>query len=171
MGSSAQTPVIKSSRIRTALKWLLVVWLITWALIGSVYALIHVAIVPRIDNWRADLETKLTETVGLPVQIAQLRGAACGWTTRFQIDQIQIQARDGGSALSIGNIDVQFSLASLWQLQLENLQVNNADVLAERDGAGQWSVAGIGIAADTEQSVPAWLDWVLAQPRMGASLG
>ena len=168
MGSSAQTPVIKSSRIRTALKWLLVVWLITWALIGSVYALIHVAIVPRIDNWRADLETKLTETVGLPVQIAQLRGAASGWTTRFQIDQIQIQARDGGSALSIGNIDVQFSLASLWQLQLENLQVNNADVLVERDGAGQWSVAGIGIAADTEQSVPAWLDWVLAQPRMGA---
>ena len=118
MGSSAQTPVIKSSRIRRALKWLLVVWLITWALIGSVYALIHVAIVPRIDNWRADLETKLTETVGLPVQIAQLRGAASGWTTRFQIDQIQIQARDGGSALSIGNIDVQFSLASLWQLQL-----------------------------------------------------
>ena len=168
MGSSAQTPVIKSSRIRTALKWLLVVWLITWALIGSVYALIHVAIVPRIDHWRADLETKLTETVGLPVQIAQLRGAASGWTTRFQIDQIQIQARDGGSALSIGNIDVQFSLASLWQLQLENLQVNNADVLVERDGAGQWSVAGIGIAADTEQSVPAWLDWVLAQPRMGA---
>ena len=167
MGSSAQTPVIKSSRIRTALKWLLVVWLIAWALIGSVYALIHVAIVPRIDNWRADLETKLTETVGLPVQIAQLRGAASGWTTRFQIDQIQIQARDGGSALSIGNIDVQFSLASLWQLQLENLQVNNADLLVERDGTGHWSVAGIGIAADTEQSVPAWLDWVLAQPRMG----
>ena len=167
MGSSAQTPVIKSSRIRTALKWLLVVWLIAWALIGSVYALIHVAIVPRIDHWRADLETKLTESVGLPVQIAQLRGAASGWTTRFQIDQVQIQARDGGTALSIGNIDVQFSLASLWQLRLENLQVNNADVLIERGDTGQWSVAGIEVAADAEPSVPAWLDWVLAQPRMG----
>ena len=168
MGSSAQTPVVKSSRIRTALKWLLVVWLIAWSLIGGVYALVHFAIVPRIDHWRVDLETKLTETVGLPVQIAQLRGAASGWTTRFQIDQIQIQTRDGGSALSIGNIDVQFSLASLWRLQLENLQVNNADVLVERDGNGQWSVAGVGIAADAEQSVPAWLDWVLAQPYMGA---
>lgn len=168
MDSSAQTPVIKSSRIRTALKWVLVVWLIAWAFIASVYALIHMAIVPRIDHWRADLETRLTASVGLPVQIGQLRGAASGWTTRLQIDQIQVQTPDGGTALAVGNIDVQFSLASLWRLQLENLQVNDADVLVQRDGAAQWSIAGIGIAPGTEQEVPVWLDWVLAQPRMMA---
>ena len=169
MESAVQSPVIKSGRLRTALKWLLLVWLIAWALIGSAYGLIHVAIVPRIDDWRATLETKLTESLGLPVHIERLSGAASGWTTRFQINGVHIDGLQGSSPLRIDNIDVQFSLASLWQLELENLQVNGANVLLQRDVSGQWSLGGVAIEADKEQTVPAWLDWVLAQPRMVAT--
>ena len=171
MQQTNQPTVQSRSWLRAVLKWLLLACLIFSGVVGAAYWLIHTTIVPRVDDWRARIEVKLSDSLGLPVHIGGIEGDSQNGTTHLRVKGIRIDGADGGPALSIPQVDLRFSLASLWQLELADVQITAPVVQAARQASGAWVIAGLPYTAATTTEPPRWLNWLLAQPRIAVSGG
>ena len=158
MQQTNQPTVQSRSWLRAVLKWLLLACLIFSGVVGATYWLIHTTIVPRVDDWRARIEVKLSDSLGLPVHIGGIEGDSQNGATHLRVKGIRIDGADGGPALSISQVDLRFSLASLWQLELADVQITAPVVQAARQASGAWVIAGLPYTAATTTEPPRWLN-------------
>ena len=90
MQQTNQPTVQSRSWLRAVLKWLLLACLIFSGVVGAAYWLIHTTIVPRVDDWRARIEVKLSDSLGLPVHIGGIEGDSQNGTTHLRVKGIRI---------------------------------------------------------------------------------
>jgi len=131
-------------------------------------------ILPRVEQWRPQIEARASAALGVPVTIGAIRVRSGGWMPLIELEDVVLAPRGsvpgGGDAeaLRLPKLSAALSARSLLGLELrfEQVQIQGPTLEVRRDASGRLFVAGIEIAArrdpPTGEITPA-LDWVLAQ--------
>jgi uncharacterized protein (TIGR02099 family) len=148
-----------------------------WSLLLLAWLTLHWGIVPRVGQWKPEIEQRASAALGVPVSIGAIRVRSGGWMPLIELDDVVLAPRpsdlDRGpaaaaaAALRLPKVSAALSARSILGLELrfEQLHVEGAALEVRRDGAGRLFVAGIelraGTAEDDDQG--AGTDWLLAQ--------
>jgi uncharacterized protein (TIGR02099 family) len=138
-----------------ALGLMLVAWLV-----------MHWAILPRIDTWRAPIERAATQVLGVPVQIGHIRAQSHAWTPWFEFTDVRLLDAGGREALHLPQVRSTLSWSTLWhaRLRLGRLELQSPELEVRRDAAGRLHVAGLGLGGGDTSASPEALDWFVSLP-------
>ncbi|MFM7024755.1 MAG: YhdP family protein [Limnohabitans sp.] len=156
---TSSEPLSWLTRLSRALAWLA---LASGLCIGAGWAALHVWIVPRIGDFRPALEQLATRTMGMPVQIGELRAESTGWVPSFELRDIRLLDTQGRPALSLPRVVLAISVRSVLNLGLEQLVLDQPELDVRHTASGQWLVAGLTLGSvGGEHSAAA--DWLFSQ--------
>lgn len=144
-----------------------------WSLLLLAWLILQWGILPRVEQWRPQIEARASNALGVPVTIGAVRVRSGGWMPLIELDDVVLAALadgvTGGEALRLPRVSAALSARSLLGLELrfEQLHVQGAALEVRRDRAGRLFVAGIElvppqVAPRADEGSPA-LDWLLAQ--------
>ena len=136
--------------------------LVLGLLLGMAWGTLHLWIVPRIQEFRPDLEQWAGRAIGAPVRIGQLRVLSNGWVPSFELEDIEVRDALDRTALALPKVWVAVSVRSLLRLQVEQLALERPDLDVRLDANGQWTVAGLALGPQDGQP-SAMADWLFAQ--------
>ena len=163
-------PLVWAARCLRLLLWLVVSG---WVLFGATLAVVHGFIVPRIGDWRPDLENLASRAVGIPVRIGAIQAASSGWIPTFEFSGVRLLDGSGRDALVLNRVLTSVSVASLWRLGFDQIHIDQPTLDVRRRADGVFEVAGFalsgGEAATDEPS--ALLDWFFAQSEFAIRSG
>jgi uncharacterized protein (TIGR02099 family) len=150
-----------------------------WSLLLLAWLTLQWGIVPRVGQWKPQIEQRASAALGVPVTIGAIRVQSSGWMPLIELDDVVLAPRQShagsGEALRLPKVSATLSARSLlgWQLRFEQLHVDGAALEVRRDGAGRLFVAGIEIRAGTadDDSAGAGTDWLLAQHEIAVRNG
>lgn len=128
-------PVIRSlKRLARVLGWILAS---AAALVTVAFLLFNFRVLPRLDYYRADLQTRLSAALGRQVTVGRLSGSWDGLAPRFDITRLSI-ANPGGAPLTLERVTVVPSWSSLIHFEprmaLIRLSGPVIDMIRTRDG-------------------------------------
>ncbi len=157
-------------RRRTGLRW---GWRIAsglvlgaWGLLLLAWLTLHWAILPRIEQWRPQIEAQASRALGLNVRIGAIRVSSSGWVPALELSDVVVQDPQGREALRLPKVSAAVSARSLLSTRpkFEQLLLQGADLEVRRDATGRWSVAGIDVGGGPEAGGPDVLaDWFFGQ--------
>ena len=121
----------------------------------------HIFIVPRIGDYREDLQHQATRALGQRVEIGSISPQGGWWVSRFELTQVQLFDREGREALLLPRVGVAVSPRSLLLSQFEQLKIEQPELEIRRDASGHVWVAGIdtGLAGGGQGA-----DWFFSLP-------
>ena len=151
-----------TARVSRVLLWLLVAF---WLLIGLGYGLLHGWIVPRIGDFRPRLEVEASRVLGVPVRIGNISAHSVGLIPSFELTDISLLDREGRTALRLPRVVAALSPRSLWNLGLEQLVIDGAELDIRRTADGQLQIAGLDLS-NTAQGNTAFADWTFEQTEL-----
>lgn len=159
-------------RRHPALRWL---WRIAfgllfgaWSLLLLAWLTLHWGILPRIEQWRPQIEARASQALGVPVTIGAIQVRSSGWVPAIDLADVVLHDRHNNEALRLPRISAALSARSLLALELrfEQLHIDGAALEVRRNVAGRFFVAGIempaGDRADGQPNSSA-ADWFFAQ--------
>ncbi|MCX7251803.1 MAG: YhdP family protein, partial [Burkholderiales bacterium] len=141
-----------------ALLWLL---LTSWCLIAFSWGLLHWVIVPRIGNWKPELEQAATQALGLRVEIGALQAESVSLLPRLTLHDLRLFDPQGREALRLPSVLGTLSLRSLLSLGFEQLVIDRPELELRRRADGVVTLAGIALASRSGPSDAA--DWFFSQ--------
>ncbi|MCZ8252925.1 MAG: YhdP family protein [Hylemonella sp.] len=142
-----------------ALLWLI---LLAWLVFGAAWATLHLFIVPRIDELRPLLETRVSQALGLPLRIGAIVAHDHSLLPSFELQEVLLFDREGEPALYLPRVHATVSPRSLWNLGFEQLAIERPELDVRRSADGRFYVAGIEI--DPKQSGDGRMaNWVFNQ--------
>jgi len=147
------------TRLARAVGWLA---LAAGLCIGLGWAALHLWIVPRITDFRPELQALATRAVGMPVRIGALRAESTGWAPSFELRDIELLDAQGQTALRLPRVVVAISVRSVLHLDLEQLVLDRPELEVRHTASGQWQVAGLTVGAPGQHS-SAVADWLFGQ--------
>lgn len=156
---ASSSPLSWLSRLWRFLAWLA---LAVGLCIGAAWLVLHVWIVPRINDFRPTLEALATRTVGVPVRIGALQAESTGWAPSFELREIELLDAQGRPALRLPRVLVAISVRSVLDLRLEQLVLDRPELDIRHSADGQWQVAGLPLGG-TARADHAAADWLFAQ--------
>jgi uncharacterized protein (TIGR02099 family) len=152
-----------------------------WSLLLLAWLTLQWGIVPRVGQWKPQIEQRASTALGVPVTIGAIRVQSSGWMPLIELDDVVLAPRSGATdtaaaaALRLPKVSATLSARSLlgWQLRFEQLHVDGAALEVRRDSAGRLFVAGIEIRAGTadDDGEGAGTDWLLAQHEIAVRNG
>lgn len=134
-----------------------------WGLFALSWGALHGWIVPRIGEWRPQLETAASQALGTPVRVGAIRATATGAIPAIELVDVRLFDREGREALHLPRVQSALSVRSLWRLGFEQLVIDNASLDIRRTRDGQWRVAGLDIANTVSHHQSALGDWFFSQ--------
>ena len=141
-----------------ALLWLL---LAAWCLLALGWGALHWVIVPRIGNWKAELEQAATQSLGVQVRIGTLQAESSSMIPLLQLTDVRLFDTQGREALHLPQVQGSLSLRSLLSLGFEQIVVDAPELELRRRADGVITAAGIEL---TEQAGPSdAADWFFSQ--------
>lgn len=143
-------------------RWLLAATLLFWLLFAAVWGTLHWVIVPRIDEFRPQLEARATQDLGVPVRIGAVVARSNGWMPSFELTDVALIDAQGRVALRLARVLVSLSPRSLWHLGFEQIYIDRPTLDVRRAADGKISVAGIDLGGAGDASAPA-LNWFFSQ--------
>jgi uncharacterized protein (TIGR02099 family) len=136
-----------------------------FGLVALVWIAIYGVIVPRIGEFRPQLENRLTSALGVPVRIGEISAHMDGLVPTFRMRQVRLLDTQGREALLLQTVTAALSPQSLFDLGFEQLLIEQPDLAISRNAQGRITVAGLDMSqanpADAETSVAA--DWLFSQ--------
>ena len=150
-----------------------------WSLLLLAWLTLQWGIVPRVGQWKPQIEQRASAALGVPVTIGAIRVQSSGWMPLIELDDVVLAPRGGttpsaaGEALRLPKVSATLSARSLlgWQLRFEQLHVDGAALEVRRDSAGRLFVAGIELRAGPLEEGSAGTDWLLAQHEIAVRNG
>lgn len=139
-------------------------WLL---LLGASFAL-HVLIVPRIIDWRPQLEAMAAKAWDVQVSIGELNAISDGWVPSFELRDFVVRNTQGEQVLRLPVVRASLTPASLLRMSLESIELEGAELEVKRTADGHWQVAGVRVQSG---EASAWADWLLTQPNLLVSQG
>lgn len=126
---------------------------------------LHWGILPRIEQWRPQIEARATQALGVPVSIGAIRVRSTGWVPALEMRDVVLQDSQRREALRLPNVSAALSAHSLlaFELRLEQLHIDGAALELRRDRAGRFFVAGIEIASSGTAASSDAIDWFFSQ--------
>ena len=153
----------------------LLLWLVVavWALFILTWGALHGWIVPRISDWRPDLERWATAQLGVSVKVGDIRadhGPSPAWlplpvwglTPTIRLIDVRLLDPAGREALRLPLVQASLSPASVWRLGFEQLLIDSPVLDVRRTPDGRIEVAGLDMASGPESDGSA-ADWFFNQ--------
>lgn len=136
-----------------------------FGLIALVWIAIYGLIVPRIGEFRPQLENRLSTALGVPLRIGEISARVDGLMPTFTMSQVRLLDAFGRDALVLKTVTAAVSPQSLLDLGFEQLLIEQPELAIRRNARGQITVAGLDISdantPETDTTVAA--DWLFSQ--------
>lgn len=122
-------------------------------------------VMPEIGAWRGTIEQKLSEAIGLRVEIGDLTANWPGLHPHLVIDRLQLHDPQGNPALGFERVEAEIGWTSLlfMELRLHRLEIAAPQLDIRRDAAGILHVAGLPLSGAGDSG---FADWLLEQYRI-----
>ena len=179
LSSTASAPAVTAPRIeRSRHRGWRIAWRVAFTTLFALWSLLLVAwltlqwgIVPRVGQWKPQIEQHASAALGVPVTIGAIRVQSSGWMPLFELDDVVLAPRPGssGEALRLPHISAALSARSILggSVRFEQLHVDGAALEVRRDAPGRLFIAGIeirsGAAQHGDDGSNSGTDWLLAQ--------
>ena len=144
-------------------RWSLVLMLSAWFILAAVWCALHWIIVPRIGDFRAQVETRATAALGMPVKIGALRAGSGGLMPSIELSDVKLMDGEGREALVLGRVVVALSPQSVLRLSLDQLYIESPQLDVRRRADGRFVVAGLVLAGADSQDDSRVADWLFSQ--------
>jgi uncharacterized protein YhdP len=170
------TPIV-DRRKHPLLRWL---WRIAvgsavaaWSLVLLAWLTLHWGILPRIEQWRPQIEARASQVLGVPVTIRAIRVRSGGWVPALELDDVVLHDRQQREALRLPRVSAALSARSLlaFELRFEQLHIEGAALEVRRDRAGRIFVAGIEIPPSGADPDNRAVDWFFSQHEVAVRHG
>jgi uncharacterized protein (TIGR02099 family) len=139
--------------------WLLLAAMLLFVLVWGV---LHVVIVPRISEFRPDLENWTSRKLGVPVRIGDVHARSTGMVPSFELTDVQLFDPAGRAALRLPRVLVALSPRSLVNLGFEQLYVDSPELEIRRAADGKIFIAGLDFSRSSQADTGA-VDWFFSQ--------
>ncbi|MCX7902670.1 MAG: hypothetical protein N2483_10390, partial [Burkholderiaceae bacterium] len=135
---------------------------------GAFYLATRYWLMPRIDQWRPQLEAVATATLGVPVRIARIDSEWRGIHPHLRLTDVRLYDAGGAVVLALPLAEATVSWTSLVLLEprFERLAVYAPELEIRRLAEGRFEVAGITVDLNAPRGDGRLLDWLLAQQRV-----
>ena len=143
-------------------RWLLGVVALAWLLLGLAWGALHWLIVPRIDEFRPQLEAQATRALGVPVRVGGITAQSSGLIPSFELTDVTLLDAQSRVALSLPRVLVSISPRSLWRLGFEQVYIDQPKLDVRRLPDGRITVAGLDTSAPGGTDSAA-VDWFFSQ--------
>jgi uncharacterized protein (TIGR02099 family) len=153
----------------------LLLWVVlaVWALFALTLGVLHLWIVPRIDQWRPDLERWASAAVGVPVKVGAIRAESLGQpgspaASQFRLvpalalSDVRLFDPAGREALKLPSVRAAVSVTSLWRLGFEQLLIEAPVLDIRRTPQGRIEIAGLDVSGEQSDDGRA-ADWFFSQ--------
>lgn len=166
----------RPGRWRRPLRAVLLVLLAAWSLLLAAWLTLHWGILNHIEWWRPRIEQRVSEALGVSVQIGRLEARSSRWIPAFSARDVVLRDALGREVLRLPQVFVALSPRSLLALKprLTQLLIDGGALEVRRDAAGGFTVAGIPLAGSAgADEDTALADWFFSQGEFvwrGASL-
>lgn len=174
-----QSPAPAAPASRTQKTWSaitrLLLWMVltVWILFALSWGALHLWIVPRIGDWRPDLERWASAAVGVPVQVGAIRAESQGdpdtragsllrLVPALELSDVRLLDPQGREALRLPQVRVAVSVTSLWRLGFEQLLIEAPVLDIRRTPQGRIEIAGLDFSGPQTGDHRA-ADWFFSQ--------
>jgi len=157
------TRLIWSKRVATAIIFIVVG---LTALTGLSIALLNSVVVPRVSDWRSDIERISSEYLGSQVRISQIEVDSSKIIPTFKINGLTIQSLNEQAeleTLSLPEIRLSMSLRSILSLSFDQIVLENPELSVIKNSDGQIRIAGLSSVSNSNTK---GLDWFFSQPNI-----
>jgi uncharacterized protein (TIGR02099 family) len=140
-------------------------WLVAgaWLVFALAWGALHGLIVPRIGEWRPQIESLAARTLGLPVELGGVQAESGSAIPTLTLTDVRLRDPSGREALHLPRVMVALSPRSLWRLGFEQVVVDGATLDVRRDTQGRITVAGIAIDTPDTEAPSRLADWFFSQ--------
>ena len=146
-------------------RWLLGLLLAGYVVLALAWGGLHGWIVPRIGNYRAQLEQQATRALGIPVRLDTIAARTEGLIPTVELGGVALLDAQGREALRLPRVVLAVSPRSLWNFGFEQLYIEGPELDVRRTREGRILLAGLELpAAPGGESAAA--DWLFAQPEL-----
>ena len=159
--------LLKHSAI--AARWLFKLLLVMLLVFTAAWGALHVWIVPRIGEFRLQLETEASKVLGVPVRIGAITAQSEGLIPSFELVDVALLDPKGREALKLPRVVAALSPRSVWNLGFEQLYLDKPFLDVRRAG-GKIFVAGLDLTRSGDNDGRA-ADWFFSQTEFVISQG
>ena len=168
-----EAPTIPSRTLSTVAflaKWLLRLVGAGWLSFVLFWAVLHFAIVPRIDTLRPWLQEQATQRLGIGVRIGTIEAVSNGLIPSLALHDVQLVDQEGRVALTLPTVRAAISPRSLAAGNLEQLYVEGAALDIRRAADRSIWIAGLQLSP-MDDAPDAASDWLFSQPEIAIRHG
>jgi uncharacterized protein (TIGR02099 family) len=155
-------PSKRLKTLTTVARWSLGLLLAAWFVFGAVWGALHWLIVPRIGEFRPQLEARASQLLGVPVRIGAITAHSTGMIPSFELSNVQLFDAQGREALRLPRVLAALSPRSLWRLGFEQLYIDSPELNIRRLADGKIVVAGLDFSRAGDSGDGA-ADWFFSQ--------
>ncbi|WP_164886620.1 YhdP family protein [Piscinibacter defluvii] len=130
---------------------------------------LHWGILPRIEQWRPQIEARASDALGIPVRIGAIAVRSGSWVPAVELRDVRLLDAQQRPALQLPRVAAALSPRSLlsFELRFAQLLIEGAQLDIRRDADGRIFVAGLDLSAAgrsaAEDDGSALRDWVFEQ--------
>lgn len=152
--------------LRTLLRFASGLLLSAASLLLIAWLTLHWGILPRIEQWRPQIEARASEALGIPVRIGSIEVRSGSWVPAVELRDVRLLDAQQRPALTLPRVAAALSPRSLlsFELRFAQLLIEGAQLDVRRDAAGRLFVAGFDLnAAGRGGDDGALRDWLFEQ--------
>lgn len=163
--SQPASPATPRRPLRFALKAVIGLVFVAASVVLTLWLTLHWGILPRIEQWRPQVEAQASAALGLPVRIGGIQATSSGWVPRFELRDVVLHDAQNRPALQLPRIVAAISPQSLVALELrfDQLLIEGAQLEIRRDAGGRIFVAGLDLGRTGESDGSQLSDWFFRQ--------
>lgn len=158
--------------VKLLLRFALIAGILAYFLAAAGLLTTRYWLLPRIDQWRPQIQAALSEAVGTPVRFDAITADWRGLNANLQITNLTILDDQGVAQLGVPKTDAIVSWRSLFAMQpvFRYIGVDDVILVARRSPEGQLYVAGFEVDTDDQTQPNFWqsdtMRWLLKQGRV-----
>ncbi|MCM2341119.1 YhdP family protein [Rhodoferax sp.] len=143
-------------------RWLLAAVVLAWLLLGLAWGALHWVIVPRIGEFRPQLESRLSQSLGVRVRVGAVAAESNGMVPSVELTDVTLLDAQDRVALRLPRILIAISPRSLWRLGFEQIYIDQPELDIRRAADGKITIGGLDFS-NTRQADSVALDWFFSQ--------
>ena len=143
-------------------RWALWLLLALWLMFSIAWGVLHGFIVPRIGDFRWQVQTQAEKALGVPVRIGGLSAQTEGLIPSITLTDVALLDAQGREALKLPEVVVAVSPRSILRLGFEQLYVRGAHLDVRRESDGRIFIAGLAFGNSSGDNGDA-ADWLFSQ--------
>jgi uncharacterized protein (TIGR02099 family) len=142
----------------------LITLLSAWSLLLLAWLTLYWGILPNARAWLPQIESAASAALGAPLRIGDIEVRTGGWMPVLELGNVVLLDRERREVLRLPRVSAVPSLSSLtaFELRLQQLLIDGADLEIRRDPLGAVHVAGFDVTAGGGGD-DALVDWLWRQ--------